>query len=229
MNLKDLQQDWNNQSHGKESQESMIIKLFKESRQSKVDNNISKLKLHSIIFMVYSIVVIIYSWLVLVSNFNNLGIVIPAVSLIILSKITFFKNVILLDGMFRVNFTDPIIKSQKNIERLKLQRIKHNQFIFIFCNLYFWSLIFVLFGIDVLSIIPAIWKNAPIVVIIHSIMLFSWFPISIWMLKKYDNAENPQGFWYKMRKDSFLTDHSINASLNNTMAYLGEIAAFEKE
>ncbi|MDN5203400.1 hypothetical protein QQ008_18580 [Fulvivirgaceae bacterium BMA10] len=229
MNLQDLQQQWGNQYSGQGNQNDLVIRLFKESRQSKISHALNKLIFFNILFMLFNLIVIIYSWLVLIENLSNLPIAIPALLMLVLSKIVFYKNVWQLEGLSKINYSEPIIKLQKAIEKLKIRRIKHNRFIFIFCNLYFWLMITLVFQWDLSLLIPAIWVKAPIVVIIHVGMLVIWFPLAFWLLKKYDNVNGDSKFWAKMERESFLTDQSVNFSLNNVLSFLKEIEGFEKE
>ncbi len=178
--------------------------------------------------MLFNLVIIVYVWLILVENFSNLVLVIQALLLLVLSKIIFYKNVLQLDKIAKINYVEPIIKTQKIIEQLKFERIKHHRFIFIFSNLYFWLMITLLFQWDITLLISAIWAKAPIVVIIHVGMLILWFPIAFWILKKYDSTNKVSKFWKKVKDESFLTDQSVNSSLNNVLSYLQEIKSFEK-
>lgn len=225
MNLQDLQQSWGTL----EVQNNLVTKLFKESRQSKVAYNLKKNTLYSVLFMLFNLAVIIYTWFTLVENFPRLTLVVQSLLLLILSKIIFYKNVWQLDMIAKINYTEPIIKTQKTIEQLKIQRIKHNRFIFTFCILYFWLMVSLLFRWDITLLIPSIWANAPIVVVIHLGMLILWFPIAFWILKKYDSTKIVSKFWNKMRNESFLTNQSVNSSLNNALSYLQEIKSFEKD
>ena len=228
MNTQELKQQWQKQHLTNNNQNDLVVKLFQESRHEKVKNNLSKLKFHSILFMAFNLIVIIYSWLVLVENISNLTIVITAIIMLLLSKIVFYKNVLQLSKLAKISYDEPVVKMQKVINQLKRDRIKHNRFIFIFSILYFWLGVFLVLEWDVISLISSVWANAPIVVIIHLSLFFTWFPLAFWLLKKYDHAKSGSGFWSKMEKESFLTDHSVNSSLNSISSFLNEIEAFEK-
>lgn len=229
MNLQDLQQQWGNQYKGQENSGSLVLKLLIKSRQTKVNSKLNRLRFNSILFMLFNLLVIIYTWFVLAENFNNLPLAIPLIALLILSKITFYMNVWQLDHLAKINFALPITSLQKQISKLKVLRIKHNRFIFIFCNLYSWLMLSLLFEWNILSVVETVWENAPIVVIIHLSMIVLWFPLAFWLLHKYDTATGTTNFWTKLQKDSFLTDQSVNSSLNNINTFLDEIEEFEKE
>ncbi len=227
MDLQEIQKQWQNQHINQTNQNDLVIKLFQESRQDKVRSNLSKLKIHSLLFMLWNLLVIIYSWVVLAENLSNLSIVINAAIMLLLSTIVFYKNVWQLNSLAKINYDEPVLKMQKEINQLKIKRIKHNRFIFIFSNLYFWSIIFLVFGWDVYSLILTVWETTPIVLIIHLTLFFAWFPLAFWLLKKYDNIKSGSKFWQKMEKESFLTESSVNSSLNNITSFLKEIESFE--
>lgn len=229
MKLQDLQQQWGNQNKGDDNLNSILQKLFVESRQSKINGQLKKLYLFSILYMIFNLIIIIYTWSVLADNFKNLALVIPLILLLILSKIAFYMNVWQLDSLSKINFSNPITTLQKHISRLKVQRVRHNRFIFLFCNLYSWLILTLLFKWNIMLVISSVWEEAPLVVVIHLGMIILWFPLAIWLLNKYDSSAATSNFWSRMQKDSFLTDQSVNSSLNSVTSFLGEIEEFEKE
>ena len=225
MNIQDLQKDWNEQG----KLDGLVIKLFKESRHNKIDAVIKKNVLNSILFILVNLTINIYTWLVLVSNFENNSTRYIGILMLILTYIVLLKNIQQLSSVSKINYTSPIIKLQKLIGKLKIERLRHNRFIFIFSNLFFWSLIILIFKWDLTLLIPYIWQKAAIVVIIHTSFSIIWIPLSIWILHKYDTAPESSKLWNRLSRESYLSDQSLNSSLNNTLIYLKEIEAFENE
>ncbi len=86
----------------------------------------------------------------------------------------------------------------------------------------------IFFQLDLTIMIPEIWKNAPIVIIINVGLAILWVPLGLLLIKKY-HANSNSKFWAKMSKDSYLTDQSVDFSLNQALSYLKEIETFEKE
>lgn len=229
MKLQDIQKQWGNQFKDSGDFDNILHKLFIESRQSKVINQLNKLRLFSILYIIFNLIIISYTSLTLITNINNLTLVCPLVILNILSIIAIYMNFWQLGSFSKINFSSPITSLQKDLSKLKLIRIKHNRFIFLFCNLYSWLLLTLLFKWNIFSLVSVVWENAPIVVIIHLGMSILWFPFALWLLHKYDSSAGKSNFWSKMQKDSFLTDQSVNSSLNNINSFLLEIKEFEKE
>ncbi|MBG6128968.1 uncharacterized membrane protein YhaH (DUF805 family) [Aquimarina sp. EL_43] len=229
MNLDNIQEEWGNHYNTSIEGENLVIQLFKESKYKKIDSNVKRMKTQSVLYMIFNLLVIIYTWMVLVMNFKTIGISIPAVLLILLSKVVFYKNVAQLNLMSKIKYAEPIVKLQKIIEHLKLKRLKHNQFIFILSNLYFWLLMIVFFSMNPLVLIPEIWKKAAIVIIIHVGFSILWFPLSFWILSKYGALAQSSTFWTRLGKNSLLTDESANSSLNRISSFLVEIKNFEKQ
>ncbi|EZH73342.1 hypothetical protein ATO12_20285 [Aquimarina atlantica] len=229
MNLENIQEEWGNHYNTSIEGENLVIQLFKESKYKKIDSNVKRMKTQSVLYMIFNLLVITYTWIVLVMNFKNIGISIPAALLILLSKVVFYKNVAQLNSMSKIKYTEPVVKLQKIIEHLKLKRLRHNQFIFILSNIYFWLLMIVFFSMNPLVLIPEIWKKAAIVVIIHVGFSILWFPLSFWILSKYGALAQSSTFWTRLGKNSLLTDESANASLNKISSFLVEIKSFEKQ
>ncbi len=226
MNIDELQNEWDQQFDGSESENERVLKLIKESRQSKVTNSLSKLVFPSVLFMLFNLIVIVISWIVLVEEWNNAVIAVSAAALIVLSAVVFYMNVGQLNSISKIEFSSPIIKLQQILERLKLKRVRHNRFIFVFCFLYFWLAVAVFLRWDLGLLIPAIWTEAPIVVIIHLGMVLIWFPLSLWLLRVYDDVDgtNPITLW--LERGSYLTDGSLNFSLNESLGFLEELKSF---
>ncbi len=229
MNLKDLQKDWGKQYDKQGIQNNLVIKLFKESRQSKINANLRKITVYSILFTLFNIFVNSYAWFILVTNFDNLSLRYSSFLMLVLSSTVIFMNAFQFESISKINNSKPIVKLQKQIGKLKIQRIKHNRFIFILSNLYFWLMFVLVFQLDLSILIPEIWKNAASVIIINSGFMVLWFPLAFWFLNKYDTKEPLSKFWQKMKTESFLTDQSVNFSLNKALSYMQEIEVFEKD
>lgn len=225
MDTTDLHKNWKSQ----ETDSNLIVALFKESKEQKIEHQLSKTKMSTILFTIYNIIIIVWSSLRLFENFGYNYSSLAASILLILSLIVFFKNIKQISKALKVNNTMPIVEFQKNIEDIKILRIKHNRFLFVTCVLYFWVFIIVLFQIDANDLINNVWVNAPAVLIIHIIFLFTWFPLSIWILKQYDKTVIKSSILKRLINSSMLTDKSINISLNQSLKFLREIQAFENE
>lgn len=224
MDIQDLKNDWNKQHF----QDSLVVKLFRESRESKVKGILRKMTFFTVLWMLFTLFAIVYTWLVLVEQYLNMSVLVTGALVLVLSYIVFFKNVLQLDRISKINSTKPVVELYTLINLLKVQRIRHNRFIFIFSVIYCWSFAILFFGLDLTVLIPVVLENAPIVIYIHISFIVAWFPLSLWILKKYDDAKHG-GFWERLRKNSFLLDDSVNTSLNEAIDYLNEIREFEKE
>lgn len=229
MKVEDLQNAWS-QAHVEEmSQSTLIRQLFMESRQSKISIRLNRMIVYSVLFMVFNLGVVIISWLTMLSHLSNRTVVVGGILAIVLSKVVFFLNVIQIGRIKGMSFDQPVTKLQQTLMKLKVNRIRHNRFIFIFSNIYFWLMVTLLFRWDLEVIAREVWMNAPIALIIHVGMLVGWFPVAIWLLKKYDTSGRTSKFWNRMKKDSYLTDASVNSSLNEVLGYLDDIRSFRKE
>lgn len=225
MNIRDLQYNWKNQG----VDDNLVVRLFKESRQDKIDKRINNVFWGSILFILLNLIVFTYAWLVLVSDFSNISIRFAGISVLILTYVILHKNVFLLNGMYKMNLAGPIVELQKLIGKLKVKRIRHNRFIFIFSNLYFWSLMILIYRWDLKLLISQVWEEVPITVIAHIAFAILWFPLANWILKKYDLATEGAEFWKSLSRESYLTDESVNSPLNEAIQFIKEIEVFEEE
>ncbi|MEP4094498.1 hypothetical protein [Reichenbachiella sp.] len=226
MNIRDLQYNWKKQGGDNDN---LVVRLFMESRQDKIDKRINNVFWGSILFILLNLIVFTYAWLVLVSDFSNISIRFAGISVLILTYVILYKNVFLLNGMYKMNLAGPIVELQKLIGKLKVNRIRHNRFIFIFSNLYFWSLMILIYRWDLKLLISQVWEEAPITVIAHIAFAILWFPLANWILKKYDMATEGTEFWKSLSRESYLTDESVNSPLNEAIQFIKEIEVFEEE
>lgn len=229
MDLDKLQDQWDDHYDNLTRSEDLAINLFKKAKYKKIDTNLNRMKKQSLFYMLFNLVVIVFSWLVLIENITVIGISFSAGLLILVSKIVFYKNVQQLNLISNINYSEPIVKLQKIIESLKLSRLRHNKFIFILSNMYFWLILIVLFSINPMVLIPEIWSNAAIVVVIHIGFSILWIPLAFWILSKYNFPSQNSLFWKKLGRNSLLTDESANTSLIKISSFLKELDDFEKE
>lgn len=226
MNFDKLQQDWKAQNN---LQLDLVLRLFRESQYKKVDNKIRRLTIYSILFMVYNLFVLVFALMVMLDNLSNYFMLTTSIIMIIFSMVVFYMNVFQINSLSKLDYSKPITELQSTISLLKINRVKHNRFIFVFSNMYFWGMVSLFLQWDLWQISQTVWANAPIVLIIHLGLLILWFPLALWILKKYDQADGNKAFWGKLSKDSFLTDQSTNFSLNEALSDLHEIESFSNE
>ena len=227
MNIDDLRNEWNQQFDGSESTSEIVRKLFRESRQSKIQSTLRKLVLHCVLFMAFNFFVLAGSSLVLVEEFANVAMMVPAALMIVLSAIVVCANAMQLDLIRKIDFSRPVLQLQTTVEKLKLKRVRHNRFIFMTCFLYFWLAVTLMFRLDLTALVPTVWSKAPIVVVVHLGMLLIWFPVSVWLLRIYDTVDGRNSFWLWLEHGSYLTDHSLNVSLNSCLEHLKELKSFD--
>lgn len=227
MNIDELQDGWNNQFNGGQATEQLVARLYADSRQSRIQTGLGRLVFHSVLYMIFNLFVLVFSCLVLVEEIENWAIVSSSATMIFLTVVVFYMNVSQLDLIARIDFSKPIVKLQRTIERLKLKRVRHNRFIFVFCVLYFWLGVTLFFRWDLSLLLPAIWAKASIVIIVHVGFLLVWFPVSLWLIRLYEEADGTTPFVSWLARGSYLTDGSLNATLNASLRYLTELEAFE--
>ena len=143
MNIEDLRSDWSNQWNAETSKE-IVLKLFRESRESKIQRVLRNQMLHGLFFMFFNLMVMVFTSIVFVEELHNPALSIAAFAMTSLSTVVFYKNVAQLNLLRRIDFSDSILQLQTTVERLKLKRIRHNRFIFVFCLLYFWLAVAIL-------------------------------------------------------------------------------------
>lgn len=227
MDLDKVKTAWSKQNENNTNE--LILKLFKESRMDKVESKMRKTKYSSILMVLLNIIVNIYAWMKLAENIDNISIIAVSSLLLILSFISMYMNIFQLNRLLKLDESMSVIKYQKAIEKIKIDRINHNRFIFIFSHLYTIIFIVLIFNIDLSTLLPHMWENAKIWLLIQASILVLYFPFTLWILSKYDNLETASKFWKLLEKDSFLTDSSVNSSLNNAIKHLEEIRDYEKE
>ena len=190
--------------------------------------NLQKARSSMRTFTLWKIVSLIVQFLVaqflvnfIIDNFQHITLSIPAYILGVLTYIALIWNMYQLGLIFTINYQEPILNIQKKIEKLKIQKLRYNKFLFYGSYPYVFLMIFTVLHIDLL-LLPVKWM------IPNLFLAVVWIPFCYWLIKKYNSRETKSAFWRSLSDDSSLTPDSASKTLNSSLTFLNEIKQFEK-
>lgn len=224
MKSTDMHKSWQSQP----TNEDLIVRLFNEAQHHKVRTKLNGVRLGTLLFTAYNLIVFVLASMSAFDNLESVSPLIGNVVLSLLSGVVFYKNILQLSAFGNLDTSLPIIHFRRRLEFMKIERVRHNRFIFLTCILYFWSFLITIFQWDIITTATYLWEKTPITVFVHLAFVVGWIPLAIWLLKKYDSS-TASGFWGKLGKNSMLTDDLINVSFNEAIIHLEEIQEFETD
>lgn len=220
METNELKKLWNKYDTKLEQNWKLNLKLVKDMNLQKTKSSINTftfLKSLSIIFLF-----LVAHFLVnfIIDNYQNITLTAPAYLLSIATYIALIWSFYHLGLIILINYSEPIIDIQKKIEKLKIQKLRYNKFVF-YCSYPFVYLMgFTVLHLDITQVpVKWIWPNFVLAIL--------WIPFCNWLIKKYNSENLTSKFWKSLSKDSSLTPGSVSQSLNNSLRFLSEIREFE--
>lgn len=224
METQELKELWSKYDAKLEQSWSLNLKLIKEMNLQKTKTSMNNFSILKGLSLAFQIVVIHFLTNFIIDNYQNLSLTIQAGLLMIMTYIAMIWNFYQIGLIFLIKYNDPIIVIQKKIEKLKIQKLRYNKFIFVASYPFIFLMMF-----TVLHLSPIAIDYFPIAWIIPNIILaILWLPFCYWLLKKYNKQNIPSAFWRKMSRESTLTPDSVSKSLNNSLTFLSEIRKFEQ-
>ena len=226
MKTQELKELWNKYDQKLEQSWSLNLKLIKEMNLQKTKNSMNKFTMLKGLSLVVQLAVVYVLVNFLIDNYQNMALAIQAGLLLILTYIALIWNCYQIGLIIMIKYSDPIITIQKKIEKLKIQKLTYNKFIFIASYPYIFLMAF-----TILHITPAIVFSAQFPtawLLINSIITILWLPFCYWLIKKYNNQNIPSAFWKKLSNESTLTPESVSKNLTNSLSFLSEIREFEQ-
>lgn len=215
--LKDL---WNIYDAKLERNWSLNLKLIKDMNLEKTKSSMNKFTFWKSMSLLLQFVVAHYLVNFIIDNYQSITLTLPAYLLALLTYIALIWNCYQLGLVLTINYSDAIISIQKKIEKLKIQKLRYNKFMFCASYPFVYLMGFTVLHIDLLSF--------PVKYLIPNLILaLVWLPFCYWLIKKYNTDNLSSNFWKSLSRDSTLTPASVSKSLNNSLSFLQEIRNFE--
>jgi len=220
METTELKELWKQYDAKLEKNWNLNLKLVKDMNLEKTKSSINTFTMLKGFTIIFQLMVVSFLTNFLIDNFSNLLLAAQGGILLVLTYVALIWNVYQMTLIMMINYNEPVLAIQKKIEKLKIQKLRYNKFIF------YSSYPFVfLMAFTVLHISPVyfpIWWMIP-----NIILAILWFPMAYWLIRKYNSPNLLSPFWKQMAKDSSLTPDSVSKALNNSLSFLKEIEQFE--
>jgi hypothetical protein len=220
MEITEIKQLWKHYDEKIERNLSLNMKLIKEMKLEKAKSSLNRytfLKSMSILFQMF---VVHYLINCTITNFDNRVIAVQSIILAILTIVALIWNMYQMQLIMTIDYSDPIVKIQKRSEKLKIQKLRYNKFIFCASYPYIFLMSF-----TVLQLSPLYFQFDW--ALLNVTLAVLWFPFAYWLIKKFNHKNLTSPIWRRLAGDSTLTPGSVSRPLNNTLDFLNEIRQFE--
>lgn len=221
METKELQDLWKKYDAKLEKSWNLNIKLITEMNMQKAKSSMKTFTWWKIGSLLMQFLVAQFLVNYIIDNFQHITLTIPAYMLGVLTYIALIWNMYQLGLILTINYKEPILTIQKKIEKLKIQKLRYNKFLFYGSYPYVFLMAFIVLHIDLL-LLPIKWM------IPNIFLAVTWVPFCYWLIKKYNSRETKSAFWRSLSNDSSLTPDTASKSINNSLSFLKEIKQFEK-
>lgn len=196
------------------------LNILKEMNMQKVRSSMNMFTLRRGLSLVFQLFVAQFLVSFIIDNVQNISLTAPAYLLAILTYIALIWNIYHLYHILTVNYGGSVLVIQKQIEKLRIQKLQYNKFIFYGSYPFVFLMGFTVLHID-LTLFPIKW------LIPNILIALAWFPFCRWLIRKYNSDNLRSKFWTSLSEGSTLTPGSASKSLNNSLDFLREMKDFE--
>jgi hypothetical protein len=220
METNELKKLWEQYDAKLEKNWKLNLKLIKDMKLEKTKSSVNRFTFFMSLTILFDFILANYLANFIIDNFSDFTLTAPAYILSIVTYIAIIWVFYQLGLVFMIKYSEPIIEIQKKIEKLRIEKLKFNKFIFYISYPFVYLIGFTVLHLD-LTQFPIKWMIPNIVLAIL------WIPLCNWLIKKYNSPKTTSGFWKSLSRDSSLTPESASRSLNKSLNFLHEIREFE--
>jgi hypothetical protein len=204
-----LEKNWN-----------LNLKLIKDMKLEKTKSSVNRFTFFMSLTLLFDFFLANHLMNFIIDNFSDITLTAPAYLLSVFTYIAIIWSFYQLGLVLTIRYSEPIVDIQKKIEKLRLEKLKFNKFIFYISYPFVYLGGFVLLHLDITHF-PLNWMIPNIALAIL------WIPLCNWLIRKYNSSGLTSKFWLSLSRDSSLTPESASKSLNNSLTFLKEIREFE--
>ena len=220
METKEIKELWNKYNTRLEQNWSLNLKLVKEMNLQKTRSSMNFFLFLKSLSLLLLFLVAHFLINFIIDNHQNTTLTVPAYILSMVTYIAIIWSFYHIGSILLINYAEPVVEIQKKIEKLKIQKLRYNKFVF-YCSYPFVYLMgFTVLRLDITHF-PLAWMTPNI------ILAILWIPFCNWLIRKYNSDNLSSRFWKTLSRDSTLTPGSVSKSLNNSLNFLQEIRDFE--
>lgn len=220
METNELKELWKHYDARLEKNWNLNLKLIKDMKLEKTKSSMNRFTFFMSLSILFDFFIANYLVKFIIDNFSNITLTAPAYLLSIITCIAIIWSFYQLGLVLTIGYSAPVVDIQKKIEKLRLEKLKFNKFIFYVSYPFVYFGGFVLLHLDITQF-PVSWMIPNIVLAIL------WIPLCNWLIRKYNTPGLTSKFWKSLSKDSSLTPESASMSLNKSLTFLKEIREFE--
>jgi len=221
MNLEELRDQWVAQNDKLEKSLRLNAGLWRESGAHKARGALSGLSRAIWIELIINLVAMVLLGSFIADHIRETRFLVPAIALDLFALGLMITVAQQLAALGQVDFTAPILESQKRLEALRIQRIRGTKWILLLAPL-LWTPLFIValkgfFGVDAYAVFSSAW------LVINLLFGLGLIPLMLWASKKFAGRFEHSPF---VRR---LLDDIAGRNLTAARACLDRLADFGDE
>jgi len=221
METKELKDLWNKYDAKLSRSWSLNLKIIKNMNLQKTKSSMNTFTFLKSLSILLLFVIAHFLINFIIDNFQNVTLTFPAYLLSIATYIALIWSFYHLGLTIMINYSEPIVEIQKKIEKLKIQKLRYNKFVFYISYPFVYLTGFIVLHLDI-TLFPLKWM------IPNIILAILWMPFCNWLIRKYNSDNLNSNFWKSLSRDSTITPQSVSKSINHSLDFLAEIIKFEQ-
>lgn len=221
MNLDTLKEQWGTYDKQLEKSEALNLSPLQQSGLRMTRSTLSGLSLGVVAELLMGIVVVILLGLFIGNHLSQPAFLLPALALQLFALFQLVFALHQLVTINRLDYSQPILTSQKRLATLRIQRIRVTMWTFLLSPLLWVPLLIVmlkgLLGVNTYTTFNTAW--------LVSNLLFGLavIPIMLWVCKRFAH------YWQNSPLTQRLMDDIAGRNLSEAVTFLGQLARFENE
>ena len=220
METNELKKLWKQYDAKLEKNWALNLKLIKDMKLERTKSSMNRYTFFMSLTILFDFILANYLLNFIIDNFSDFTLTAPAYILSLVTYIAIIWSFYQLVLVLMIKYSEPIIEIQKKIEKLRIEKLKFNKFIFYISYPFVYFIGFTVLHLDITQF-PIKWMIPNIVLAIL------WIPFCNWLIKKYNSPKLTSTFWKSLSRDSSLTPESASKTLNKSLNFLHEIREFE--
>lgn len=221
MNFEAMQSRWNEYDRRLDTVLHASAAVLRQPALDKAKSSLQRLSRWIIVELLMNFIVVFFTGRFIAHHFREMKFLLPAIGVDVCAILLIVAGVHQLIGLKRSDLGAKIIDSQRQIETLRIQRIRMNKWVLMVGPLVWAPLLIVFFkgafNLDVYVVFSTKWLIANV--------LFgaAFIPLMLWVSKRYGDRFHQSAFLKALMNDL------AGRSLVSAATFLAELTRFERE
>lgn len=221
MDLQEMKDRWMEYDRKMEASLRLNTRILREMNLSRVDSSLKRLSRVIIFELLASLGVVIALGMFIAGHIQEMRFLAPAVALELCALALVVASIRQLAALHGLDYSAPVVAIQKQLEALRIERIRTTQWTLLLSPLLWTPLLIVaiegLFGVDAYLFLDGLWLAA------NLLFGLAFIPLMLWAARHFASR------WKGSPLLQSLMDDLAGRSLVAATGFLNELSRFEEE